>query len=478
MGKRDDLSRIVGEDLQYLPGNRGAVIKKWYDRASDALWRWIATDPEDRIARWPFMNREFQRQMQDRIDILSQQGVRMAPGSKQYDALRQASKRAALIETEKVFYNIRRYNNPVYMSRFLLSFPGAFFNAFYRYGRLAIKEPERTFQAALFAENIIANGGVDEDGNPVDDIRKAKYLLIPGTKRSETDLGVRVPVESLATLILGSPGASYATSFLLSAANRKNPKVEEIARKTLGPAFDEIFPYGIARNPVSTMFGGWQKDVWRAIQGPSDYDFIQTSIYTYSDAVALWEKNGKEGPPPTFEQAIDDSRAFYFTRAGAKFGNAFSISQQAPGQLMRNSWFKIRDKYPDDSQGAREEFMKQWGDWARWYTYSSSDYTTFIPSTMEAYDRIWTQHPDVARQLASISGKDLSFVNLMTLGTSGDFSQSVNDFLRDNSLPGDDKPVVSRLQPEKFANMVRVTDGWNEYSRNKIIYDADRKSVV
>jgi hypothetical protein len=473
MGRRDDLSRIVGEDLQYLPGNRGAVIKNWYDRALDAMWRWIATDPEDRIARWPFMNREFQRQMQARVDILTQQGVRMAPGSKQFDALRQASKRAALSETEKVFYNIRRYNNPVYMSRFLLSFPGAFFNAFYRYGRLAVKEPERTFQAALFAENIIKNGGVDEDGNPVDDIRKARYLLIPGTKKSETDLGVRVPVESMATLILGAPGTSYATAFALSAANRKNPRVEEIARKALGPAYDEIFPYGIARNPLATMFGGWQKDVWRAIQGPSDYDFIQTSIYTYSDAVALWEKGGKEGPAPTFDQAIDDTRAFYFVRGGAKWSNAFSVQQQAPGQLMRNSWFKIRDKYPDDTQGAREEFMKQWGDWARWYTYSSSEYGAFIPSSMEAYDRIWTQHPDVARDLVSISGSDLSMLTLMTLGTSGEFSQSVNDFLRDNPLPGDDKPVVTRMQPEKFANMVRVTDGWNEYSRNKIIYDAE-----
>jgi hypothetical protein len=473
MGKRDDLSRIVGEDLQYLPNSRYATIQKWYNNSLDAVWRWIATDPEDRIARWPFMNREFQRQMQLRVDVLASQGVRLNPGSKQLDSLRQASKRAALAETEKVFYNIRRYNNPVYMSRFLLSFPGAFFNSFYRYGRLAVKEPERTFQAALFAENIIKNGGVDEDGNPVDDIRNAKYILIPGTKRSETDLGVRVPIESLATLIIGPPGFSYAVAVGLSTANRMNPTTEELARKVLGPLYEEMLPYGIARNPASTMFGSWQKDVWRAVNGVSDYDFVQTAIYTYADAVAMWEKGGKEGDSPTFEEAISDTRAFYFARAGAKFGNAFSIQQQAPGQLMRNAWFKYRDQYGDDSQGAREAFMKQYGEWARWYTYSSSEYTTFVPSTMEAYKRIWEQHPDLSRKLASISGTDLTMLNLLTLGASGEFSQSVNNFLRDNPLPGDNKPVVERMPIEKFDNMVRVNDGWDTYSKNKMLYDAE-----
>lgn len=473
MGGRQDLSRIVGEDLQYLPGNRGSVVMNWYNRALDNVWRWIATDPEDRIARWPFMNREFIKQFELRANILAQQGVRLDPGSKQLDSLRQASKRAAIIETEKVFYNIRRYNNPVYMSRFLLSFPGAFFNSFYRYGRLAIKEPERTFQAALFAENILANGGVDEDGNPVKDIRDAKYILIPGTRRSPTDTGVRVPIESLATLIIGPPGFSYAVAFGLSVANRENPKVDEMARKILGPAYEEMLPYGIARNPASTMFGGWQKDFWRAINGPSDFDFIQTSIYTYADSVALWEKNGKEGPSPSFEDAINSSRAFYFARAGAKFVNAFSIQQQAPGQLMRNAWFKYRDQYGDDSQAAREAFMKQYGDWARWYTYSSSEYATFVPSTMEAYERIWEKHPDLSRELVSVSGDDLGMLNLLTLGASGEFSQSISNFLRDNPLPGDSQPVVKRMQPEKFDNMIRVSDGWNQYNKDKVIYDAE-----
>ena len=473
MGNRQDLSRIVGEDLQYLPSSTFGLWRKWYENAIDALWRWIATDPEDRIARWPFINREFQRQMQLRVNVLASQGVRLDPGSKQLDSLRQASKRAALEETEKVFYNIRRYNNPVYMSRFLMSFPGAFFNSFYRYGRLAVKEPERTFQAALFAENIIKNGSVDEEGNPVDDIRKAKYILIPGTKRSETDLGVRVPVESLATLIIGPPGFSYAVAVSLSAANRMNPKTEELARKVLGPLYEEMLPYGIARNPASTMFGSWQKDVWRAVNGVSDYDFIQTAIYTYSDAVALWEKNGREGDSPTFDEAIEDTRAFYFARARSKFGNAFSIKQDAPGQLMRNAWFKYRDQFGDDTQGAREAFMKNYGDWARWYTYSSSEYSAFVPSTVEAYERIWEQHPELTKKLVSKSTSDLTMLNLLTLGTSGEFSQSISNFLRDNPLPGDSKPVVQRMQIEKFDNMVRVNDGWDEYSRNKVLYDAE-----
>lgn len=475
LGGRDDLSRIVGEDLQY---NAGPVrqLGQWVNTALDKIWGFVATMPEDRLARWPFYQREFRMQLERRAGILSSQGVRMT--SEQFDALRQAAHRETLVEMERTFYNIRRYSTPVYASRFLLSFPGAFFNSFYRYGRFAAREPERVFQTMLFAGNALSELGVDENGNPVgNDLSKAVYLLIPGTKRSDTDTGIRVPVASFASLAIGYPSLSYISTILVSSVVKQNPTREEVLKQALGPAYDEIFPYGLSRNPFSVMFGSYQKDLWSGLQ-VSDERFIQTSVQMYQDAMAQWERNGNPGEAPSFEQAVSDTRNFYLARAGIKFFNPFTTDSQAPGQLMRDAWYEIRAAYPDNPELARQRFVESYGDWARWYTYSSGDYSAFVPSTIDAYERIWVDHPGLARELVSLNPQDPSMVQLLAVGTDGQFSQAVSNYLRDNPLPDDDVPVVSRMTPEAFNNMVRVSDGWAWYNRNKALYTADRERLV
>jgi len=471
MGSLPNLSRITGEDLLYVPGSRAAVAYRGMNRFLDRVWQFIATMPEDRVARWPFYQREFQHQMQRRTDILSRQGVKM--DEKQLAAMRQASHREALNELEKTFYNIRRYNTPVYMSRFLLSFPGAFFNSLYRYGRFAVKEPERLFQTGLFASDILTNMGVDAEGNPVENPEDAVYLLIPGTKNSMTDTGLRIPVASFASLTVNAPALSYLATVSVAELTKRNPKTEEILQQSLGPAYQEVFPYGIPDNPLSGFFGSYQKDFWRAGRGESDEDFIRASVQIYADEVAKWEKNGAQGEAPTFDEAADKAGDFYRSRGGLKFLNAFTVNQRVPGQMMRDAWYKIRNQYPGNTQEARKVFLEQYGDWARWYTYSSSQYEAYIPNTQDAYDRIWVDYPELTKDIVSIAQDDMDLVSLMAIGTRGDYSPAVGNYMRSNPLPGDDRPVISRMPVAQFDNMVKRNDGWAIYTRERTKYDAE-----
>lgn len=473
MGDRDDLSRILGEDLTYLPNSNIAQTWDKVNSALDRIWQFIATMPSDRVTRWPFYQREFRRQMELRAEILTGQGIKLTP--KQAAALRQSSHRAALIELEKTFYNIRRYNTPVYTARFLMSFPGAFFNSIYRYGRFAAREPERMFQVGLFANDLLLNMGVDEYGNRVENPAEATYLLIPGTKRSELDTGLRIPVSSFATMTVDYPSLSWGANMAVAQLVKQKPETEDIIRKALGPAFDEMFPYGFARNPVSGLFGSYQKDFWRGFRGPSDADWIQTTTQIYADNMAQWEMNGMpEGQQPTFEDAASQAGAFYYTRGTTKFFNALSTDRKVPGQLMRDAWYDIRQKFPEDSQAAREEFTKKYGEAARWYTYSTSEYVTYIPSSQDAYRRIWVEYPELAKGLKSIVGNDnAEYIALLAMGTDGTFSQSVSNYMRDNPLPGDDVPVITRMQPTQFANVVAAADGWALYSGERVKYDAE-----
>lgn len=472
MGGRDDLSRILTEDLIFTPQGEAAKVMSFLDRALDKIWGWIATNPEDRIGRWPWYQREFRSVLEQRGRILAEQGMKMTPAA--WQALRQEAHRITLNRLEKTFYNIRRYNNPIYMSRFLFGFPGATFNAFYRYGRMAIREPERSLVGVLTFEKMLSNYGLDEDGNPVDDIRKAKTILIPGTRRDPLDSGATVPVDSLMTVAFDWPSASYVSAVFLAQVNRANPKTEEFLQKTLGESgFDAMFPYGLPRNPVSGLFGPYQKDLQSAFRGESDGDFTRLAIEFYADDMARWEKEGMVGDSPMFSDAVSDTRAFLFARAGWRFGETFAVRRNPPGQMMRDAWFKIRDQY-GDTREARTKYMEQYGDWARWYTYSTTDMRAFIPRSYDAYERVWQDDPDLTREIVSLLGDDVSMVTLLTLGADDEFARSVSNFLQDTPLPGDNVPVVRRMTIEKFNNMVRVDDGWNQYTTSKSAYQAER----
>ena len=474
LGGRSDLSRISGDDLLFIPKSRIAMAYEMLNRGLDRIWQFIATTPEDRIARWPFYQREFKKQMQQKADVLDAQGVKLS--EPQFEAMRQSAHRAALIELEKTFYNIRRYNNPVYMSRFLMSFPGAFYNSIYRYGRFAMKEPERVFQTALFANDILLNLAVDADGNPVDDPSKAEYIIIPGTKKNATDTGVRIPVASLATVTVNAPALSYAASALVSEITKRNPKTEEILQETLGPVYEEVFPYGINKNIASGFFGSYQKDLYRAAKGLSDADFIRASVQIYANDVALWEKNGGVGEEPNYDEAVEKTRDFYLSRGGNKFMNAFSVNQRVPGQMMRDAWYKIRSQYPGDQEKARDVFLEQYGDWARWYTYSGTNYQAFVPPTQDAYDRIWVKYPDIAREMAK-DENSIEFINLLALGTDGEYSAAVANYLRDNPLPGKTDPVATIKDAGQFEVQIKKNDGWSWYNKQKIKFDSEIKRL-
>lgn len=486
LGGRADLKDVVGNELVYDP-SAAKKVTAGVNAALERVWKFMSADIEDRVARWPFFEREFQYQLQRRANVLKSQGMTMT--ATEANALRQGAARAALVELEKTFYNIRRYSTPVYASRFLLSFPGAFFNSFYRYGRFAAKQPERTFIASQLYGNMLENMGVDEQGNPTGtDLRKAKYLVIPGTRKNVGDAGIRIPVASFEGLAIGAPGLSWLATMAVSAAVANNPTQEEMLKQALGPTFDEVFPYGITRDPRSVLLGAYQKELLGAAAsvdglkgitgalGVSDEKFITTATQIYADSMARWERDGSDPrTAPTYEQALAEARAFILTTGAIKFVNPLTTNRPVPGQLMRDEWYATRAAFPPErEEEARAYFLQKYGDWARWYTQSGSKKTAYIPATQEAYKRVYVEYPDLASKLYALDVQNPSMVNLLTIGTGGEFSEAVSNFLRGNPLPGDDNTVYSRMTPEQFANQVRIDDGYTWYDENKTKYDAER----
>ncbi len=271
-----------------------------------------------------------------------------------------------------------------------------------------------------------------------------------------------------------------------------NPTNDETLHKALGDdGYQAVFPFGVSRNPVGGMFAAWERDLWRLrgeapivgdavkslpewLGGSTDADMMRTSVDFLANNIAEWDKAGGNGPMPSIEDAVKDARAFYAVDMAMKFGDSFSTQHPVPGQMMRDAWNQLRSQYGADTVAARDAFMKQWGgDWAQWYTYSSSDYSAYLPATTDAYNRIFRDFPDLTKSIVAKSGDDPSMVSLLALGTgSGPFSQSVYDYYKDTPLPGDNVPIAGKIGPDKWLAQVQVQQGRELYSKRLAVVNA------
>ena len=482
MGGRSDLSHVVGKELQASglgPLKQGAASAS---KVLDNVWQWIATMPEDRLARWPFYGREFQIQMQRMIDVREGvDGTTIALDA--IPALRQAAHRITLDELEKTFYNIRRYNNAVYMSRFLLGFPGAMFNSVYRYGRFAVKEPERLTAIGNVIGSGVATFGVDEEGNKVDSISEAVYLVVPGTVNEDRPEGIRVPVNFMDSIAVGAPSPSYGAAVAVSAVYKLNPASEQALKDLMGEEnYDLMFPYGVQANPAANILSSYQKSFLSAWKEFDDEAFLKASVNIHAHEMAQWEKNGSDPEAmPDYKQSKQDTRNFFLFKMGFKFADSFSTQipnvTRVPGQFMRDKYRMLKESYPQDQAGreaADVAFIAKYGEWAEWYTKSTTNSRVYVPSTQEAFKRLWKDNAGLTEQLVAMNPKDITMVGLLATGTdTGDFSNSVYNYLKDNPLPGDTKPISEKMTPLQFAASVKVEEGYAAKKRSKALLDAE-----
>jgi len=480
MGGRDDLSSVLSRELEANVGiwkNIGNTISK----GADKFWQGIATTPEDRIARWPFYAREFKTQLQRMINVREVDGVAISLDA--IPAMRQAAHRMALDELEKTFYTIRRYNNAVYMARFLTGFPGAMFNSVYRYGRFAVKEPERLMQSANIYGSVLSAFGVDEEGKEVKNIGDAKFIVLPGTSSEDRPEGIRVPLYFMDSIAVGAPSLSYGASMAVSVIYAVNPATEKYLQEIMGDDLYELtFPYGIQANPVSNLFSSYQKAALSAIREFDDEAFLKASVDIHAHNMAQWERNGSDPDSiPNYTKAKEDASNYFKLKMGVKFVDSFSVEipnvTKVPGQFMRDELRRIESNFPDTLEGREEAaiaFTTKYGDWAEWYTKSTTKSRVYIPSTQDAQKRLWVDFPDFTEELVKLDPENPFMVGLFATGTNtGDFSQSVFNYFKTNPLPGDNKLISERLSPLEFETKYRVEEGYDLKQKSKAILDAE-----
>ncbi len=440
-----------------------------------------------------------------KASYLIEQGVEMTTG--QWNAIRQSAGREALQEMEKTLYTINNPNRLINSLRGVIAFPAASANAFMRYSRLAVKNPVR---AAGFVSNYgraYTTFGVDEYGNPTDDIDKMTHLVVPGTKElgiGTGNQGVKLSVQSLGFL-LNRPGPSFITGISVGQVMQKFHKSEAEVEKLMTfngtNWYKVLFPYGPptsikdAYTPpwlknainVGVPYSGWQREVANAIFGQSgqrDYLSSWKSIYNYN--AMLVETGVLEDMPSDKEiekQVKGLFRAKFFSVFASPYAGIPYKIDNTPMSLVSSLYWKLQEKYRNvegmSSQDARdaagEEMLSILGPnfMLDRVTYTGSNKNLNLPATSESYARVFEDNDALVGKLANIDPNDIGLVSLLTSDLDYDPEKQSNNILTllanpNATLPGSSKRLNElRMTPQEIERERLKQRTWNTYMATK-----------
>ena len=475
--KTEILSPIHPLDIDYPSaatlGKLNVASEKIQDVMNNA-WKYLAS--AENPYRWVYADKKFASVIENKLNILAQQGAPLT--SESVNALRQASYREALDEASKVFYNIRRQNRALYAARTVAAFPSASANSMYRFGRLAIINPDRMAKLLYNYNEMYKTFGVDKDGNPVTNVEDAAYIVIPGTKEMGLYNGQGIRLSTKAVGFLANlPGPSWLTTMAIGEFTKFRPDNAQIVKKIVdntignvpGMDYNSLFPMGVDSNVGSNFVPTWLSDAKKYFMGKdSSADFLQVHRMVNDYQMTRYEMN--LGPKPTMQSVMQETRDWFGQRALWRFASPFGIApkQDKPGQLFQDYGTLLLKKFNGDANKAQKEMQSVLGSSfpADRYLYRGSTKSAFISPTVEGYTRVWQNNSDLAKQLETLDPKA---VGLLTADITGDPDPQVQKFLANpgTKLPGNTILNGQALTPEQYESKLEINRVWNAYRNDK-----------
>ena len=475
--KLDILSPIHPLDIDYGTAATLGKTQVAMERAQDLMnagWKKLAS--AENPYRWLWADKKFAQVIENKINILHQQGVPITAES--INALRQASYREALDEAGKVFYTIRRQNRALYAARTVAAFPSASANALYRFGRLGIKNPARMIGFLRNYYGLYDSFGVDKDGNPVDNPEDATHIVVPGTKEMGLfgEQGIRLSTKAFGFLA-NTPGPSWLSTMAIGhflASRPDNAKItKSIIDNTIGHLpgmnYDNLFPMGVDSSVGSGFIPSWLSDAVKYLKGnDSSADFLQVHRMVNNYQMTLFEM--KLGPKPTNESVMKETRNWFGQRALWRFASPFGMApkQDKPGQLFQDYGSLLLKKYNGDANKAQAEMMQVLGTNfpTDRYLYRGNTKAAYIAPTYEGYARVWQDNKNLAKKLEQLDPKA---VGLLTSDITGDPDPQVQKYLSNpgTALPGGALLNAKPLTPEQYETNLTINRAWNAYRTTK-----------
>jgi len=434
-----------------------------------------------------------------RISYLTEQGFEITTDT--WNSVRQAAGREALQNMEKVLYTINNPNRFLNSLRGIMAFPTANISAFLRYGRLAAKNPVRATGVLSNYGRAYMTFGVDENGNPTDDINKITHLIVPGSKElkflpgSGQD-GAKLSAQSLGFL-LNRPGPSFITSLSMGYIMKNFPQFEDDIEKFMtvnGVNYYKVYyPYGAPTSVVAAFRPAWLNAAINGFIGPEgqkDYLGSWKSVYNYH---AMLVEMGVEEDMPSDEQIREEVRTLWVHKFFSSFASPYAglpyKVETNPMGLTSTLYYKLIEKNkavnPNMSNqeardAAGDEMISLLGPrfMVDRVSFTGSSKNLNLPATYESYARVFEDNDDLVGRLANIEPGEIGLVGLLTADLDYDPSKQSNNILSlladpKKTLPGTSKNLNELKMTPKEIETERIKQRtWNQYMDTKKALEA------
>jgi hypothetical protein len=454
-------------------------LEKWLDKTASLIFSKL-TAPENPI-RWASGNKFFIQNMQRKTRELEEQGFSFTKKDGTVDldkinSLRSAASREALEQNENVFYTIRRQSKPLYAARLATAFPTASLNAFYRYGKFALNNPERVAQFLYNYQAAFRSFGVDKYGAPTDDPLLATHIVVPTTKEMGFfgGKGIRLNARSIGFL-LNYPTPSIFGSVAVSKIYGGMPGAEDVLRDYLGSYYDVIFPFGPQPSIKEAFIPRWANDAINYLNGPEGKrDFLDSWTDVHNYYMTLHDLKIQKYPGNDVIRRI--AKEQFGVKASWSFANIFGVPAKVDtnpmaiyddlyGMLVN----KYRQKGIDEKEAKRlagTELNERLG--ADFpldrITFKGSNPEAYIQPNVESFSRVFKENTDLAITLAKVDPELIGLLSL-DIDTKDNFNLTVYNILRDpkTKLP-DGSPLNSyMITPEEQERRRMENRAWQAY---------------
>ena len=406
----DDVLIAQGwRDMPSLEGMVAAETNGWLARQTTRIMKTLGTLPEDTVIRHPFYRARFNDEMRRQVDLFDGSHVTDA----NLKTFRKEAHKYALKSTRETLYTVTRLSTPAYALRFVLPFFPAWESSMKFWSKQAVRKPETVVR---YSQIIGAEGSgglvLDEEMMPVEgegrslrDLPKhlfspgGGWLVLPMPLSGGSSFGapamqsLMIPKESLNVILPGKypwlPTADPIVQIPLSMLVKQQPtKAAMVADMEMfglpvgDILLEQTLPFGrpyeeseilpmlaeAVAPPSLKRFFDWRR-------GESSPDVLATADAIFRDNDVRWNLNGKEGPKPTWDDAVADAKRYMVFRIGVGLTSPAAVRTGGPFDFYIAEARRIDRKYtgdPDAMQKSDDEFLSLYGETFFPYTKSIS----------------------------------------------------------------------------------------------------------
>lgn len=517
-GKPDLPETIDGPSLKLNDLNNLEKSLAKVQGATDAAWR-VLSAAENRLVRNPLFLIYTRQEMKTMVDAAERAGINVTDAVVNHE-IRQAAYRKALSRVEETLYSSRRLSNGMYVARYAMSFPLAFFNSQAVAIRLLARNPMNAYwynsiQQAF--DNFEAYE--DQEGNTyksINDVPKGtqvsvKYPIPSGFGDALEKLpvvgklakqalspyedkrggGVRWNPKQL-EFMLADPSVSWFGGIAISEIVKNGIGIgpwkiygETVAQGLRSALGDDVYESsvlyggypqeggGFVETAANAIIPGYMKSALAGLGIFRDDRFLDETFVQYRVAYSQWDKNGRIGEPPTMTTAARAAGAMSFIRAVVQFSMPVATSFD-PVTRAATAWYAdLVDATGGDYKLADKLFAEDWGVDGMALIGSNQKNISGMATTMDDLAVI-RKNPELLAKLGRANTKYAAMLSsgYGDLSTSSEYSTEVAAIYKKLGFPGYDTPITQKKTKKEVADSVEARRGWYEFQKAQEWRDA------